>query len=189
MNHIFKCGTLIPSLKHLVLGRQHLFEVKFMSALHQIKHQYSPNSPPTVLFPSLEVFEVYHVHHTENPTDNLILKFIISRTNETRSNTGVSKLRKVLVHSWATGGPQEDTVSETLAYAEAAGIELEIKFGGRDKFDWSWSPSFVTISGAKDLSESISNFAFRIPSFCQFPGDFDSFQDSRNPETWKPGNY
>ena len=35
----------------------------------------------------------------------------------------------------------------------------------------------------------ISKFAFWILSFCQFTGEFKDFQDSQNPETWKPGNY
>ena len=39
MKHIFKCGTLIPSLKHLVLGRTNPLPVKLMSTLYEIKHQ------------------------------------------------------------------------------------------------------------------------------------------------------
>jgi hypothetical protein len=34
----------------------------------------------------------------------------------------------------------------------------------------------------------ISNFAFGIPGFRQFSGDFGSFHVSGNSETWKPGN-
>lgn len=51
--------------------------------------------------PSLEVFEVY---------------------------TGISKLRKVVVHFSRTG--ERDIVPEALAYAQAAGIgiELELKY-------------------------------------------------------------
>ena len=154
MNHIFKCGTLIPSLKHLVLSRAHLLPVKLMSTLYEIKHQYSPDSAPTVLFPSLEILEVYHL---EGAIDNLVLKFIIARIDATKSNTCASKLRKVLVQSQWTR--QTDIVSGALAYARAAGIELELEFIKQYDmdlpFDWSWSPSFDDIPGASDnLSES-----------------------------------
>ena len=48
--------------------------------------------------------------------------------------------------SWFIFG--QETAFEALAYSEAAGIKLELKIGGRDKeiFDWSWPPSFDTIS-------------------------------------------
>ena len=152
MDIIFKCGTLIPSLKHLVLSRAHLLPVELMSTLYEIKYQYSPDSPPTTPFPSLEVFEAYHV---EGATHRLILESIIAIIDATRSNTGVSKLRKVFVQF--RRNRLTDIVPEALAYAQAAGIELKLElFGSYDMekpFDWSWSPSFDTISGADNLSE------------------------------------
>jgi len=47
----------------------------------------------------------------------------------------------------------------------------------------------IKISNARGVQRQdfppfhISNFAFQIASFCQFLGDFDGFQDSRNLET------
>jgi hypothetical protein len=38
--------------------RSHL---ELITALYEMKHQYSPDSAPTVFFPSLEVFEVYDI--------------------------------------------------------------------------------------------------------------------------------
>ena len=68
---VLKYFTFIPSVRHLVFGRSpkrsvcctyspfhHAYpvpgHVTFITTLHEIKHQYSPDSEPTVLFPLLE---------------------------------------------------------------------------------------------------------------------------------------
>ncbi|KAF8800298.1 hypothetical protein BYT27DRAFT_7064379, partial [Phlegmacium glaucopus] len=134
-DNALKCSTLAPSLSHLVLGQSpkerpfrfvrfphsHPEQVQLMTALYKIKHQHFPDSAPTVLFPSLEVFEAYSI---SGVSDEMLLEFIIGRIDATRSNTAVSKLRKVLVDFTRTR--QIDIVPEALAYARASGIELEL---------------------------------------------------------------
>jgi hypothetical protein len=92
-----------------------------MSDLVEIRHQYTPGSAPTVLLPLLEVFEAYDI---PTVTDDILLQFITTRIDAARSNTCVAKLRKVLVQFSRT--KQKDIVPEALAYARAAGIELEL---------------------------------------------------------------
>ena len=156
-NNLLKYYTLIPSVTHLVLGQSpnrsykpfssyishHAYpeNVTLMTTLHEIRHQYSPNSAPTVLFPSLEIFEAYEV---SGVTDIMLLEFIKGRIDAaTKSNAGVSKLKKVLVEF--SGTRQIDIVPEALAYAEAAGITLKLDLTyhttGKE-LDATWSPSF-----------------------------------------------
>ena len=148
-------SLLIPSVTHLVFGRspkrsyRHFAPhippypypepVGLMTTLHEVRHQYSPDSAPTVLFPSLEIFEAYYI---SDVTDIMLLEFIKARIDATKSNAGVSKLRKVLVDF--SGTRQTDIVPEALAYAQAAGIKLELDltyYAGRE-LDVTWSPSF-----------------------------------------------
>ena len=159
-SNLLKYCTLIPSVTHLILGRSpnrsyklfippgHISQppypknVTLMTTLHEIRHQYSPNSAPTVLFPSLEIFEVYDV---SGVADIMLLEFIKGRIDAaTESNTaGVSKLKKVLVEF--EGMRQTDIVPEALAYAEAAGITLKLDLTyhttGKE-LNVTWSPSF-----------------------------------------------
>ena len=154
-SYLLKYSLLIPSVTHLVLGRsskqsyRHFAPhnpsypfpkpVGLMTTLHETRHQYSPDSAPTVLFPSLEIFEAYGI---SDVTDIMLLEFIKARIDATKSNAGVSKLRKVLVDF--SGSRQTDIVPEALAYAQAAGIELELDLTyhiGR-KPGATWSPSF-----------------------------------------------
>ncbi|KAF8814499.1 hypothetical protein BYT27DRAFT_7206060 [Phlegmacium glaucopus] len=147
-----KCSTLAPSLSHLVLGRSpheryirllpvlpHPNQVTLMTALYKIKHQHFPDSTPTVLFPSLEIFEAYCI---PSVTDEVLLEFIMARIDATRSNTAVSKLRKVLIHFTRTR--QTDIVPQALAYAQAAGIELELnlRYYTGTELGNTWSPSY-----------------------------------------------
>ena len=153
-SNLLKYYTLIPSVTHLVLGRSPNWSYKpfsyhishpendtLMTTLHEIRHQYSPNSAPTVLFPSLEIFEAYDI---SGVTDMMLLEFIKGRIDAaTKSNTaGVSKLKDVLVEFSRTR--QTDIVPEALAYAEAAGItlKLDLSYSNGKKLDATWSPSF-----------------------------------------------
>ncbi|KAF8814506.1 hypothetical protein BYT27DRAFT_7206083 [Phlegmacium glaucopus] len=152
-----KCSTLAPSLSHLVLGRSpegrfitllpvlpHPNQVTLMTALYKIKHQHFPDSMPTVLFPSLEIFEA---HCIPSVTDEVLLEFIMARIDATRSNTAVSKLRRVLIHFPRTR--QIDIVPEALSYAQAAGIELELDlryYTGNELLN-TWSPSYGLSAG------------------------------------------
>jgi hypothetical protein len=149
-----KYYPLIPSVTRLVFGRSrkrshpYLYEypnpgyATFITALHEIKHQHSHDSAPTVLFPSLETFEAYDISFAV--TDIMLLEFIKARIDATKSNAGVSKLKKVLVEF--SGRMQTDIVPEALAYAQAAGIklELDVKYYGirENLLDETWSPSF-----------------------------------------------
>ena len=154
-NNVLKYSTLIPSVTHLVLGRSpkrsyrhypshnphyaYPENVALIATLHEFRHQYSPDSPPTVLFPALEIFEAYDI---SGVTDIMLLEFIKARIDATKSNAGVSKLKKVLVDF--SGTRQTDIVPEALAYAQAAGIKLELDltyYTGKE-LDATWSPSF-----------------------------------------------
>ncbi|KAF8814501.1 hypothetical protein BYT27DRAFT_7206075 [Phlegmacium glaucopus] len=152
-DNALKCSTVAPSLSHLVLGQSpeeqymrllpflpHPEQVDLMTALHKTKHQHFPDSAPTVLFPSLEVFEAYYC--IPSITDQDLLEFIMARIDATRSNTAISKLRKVLVHFTRTR--QMDIVPEALAYAQAAGIELELdlRYYTGTELGNTWSPSY-----------------------------------------------
>jgi hypothetical protein len=131
--HVLKYYALIPSVTHLVLGRSHKrsFNPNYadpnsqqvaITTLREIRLQYSPDSAPTVLFPSLEIFEAYGI---SSVTDIMLLEFIKARIDATKSKAGVWKLKKVLVEFLRTR--ETDIVPEALAYAEAAGIKLELK--------------------------------------------------------------
>jgi hypothetical protein len=133
---VLKYYPLIPSVTRLVFGRSrkrsayysylHAYPnpeyATFMTTLHEIKHQYSHDSAPTVLFPSLEIFEAYDI--SPAVTDIMLLEFIKARIDATKSNAGVSKLKKVVVEF--SGTRQTDIVPEALDYAQAAGIKLEL---------------------------------------------------------------
>ena len=149
--HALKYFGLIPSVTHLVLGNSKKLRqwigydprpelASAIKTLCKIKRQNSPNSVPTVLFPSLEVFEAYDVSGVL--TDTMVMEFIMGRIDATGLNTGVSKLRKVLVEFMRTR--QTDIVPEVSEYAQAAGIELELDLVYRTgkESDESWSPSF-----------------------------------------------
>ena len=153
---VLKNYILIPSVTHLVLGRlpkrnyrhvasephlafylKHAEHLTLITALHQSRHQYSPDSAPTVLFPSLEIFEAYNI---SGVNDIIFLEFIKARIDATKSNAGVSKLKKVLVEFSRTR--QTDIIPEALAYAQAAGInlELDLKYYPTEKeLDVTWS--------------------------------------------------
>jgi hypothetical protein len=127
-----------------------------MTTLHEIKHQYSHDSAPTILFPSpsLEIFEAYDI--SPAVTDIMLLEFIKARIDATKSNAGVSKLKKVVVEF--SGTRQTDIVPEALAYAQAAGIKLEldltyygIRFPG-NVLDDTLSPSFGLSLRLDDVS-------------------------------------
>ena len=153
-SNVLKYSTLIPSVTHLVLGRspkrsyRHFTShnsyypfpehATLITMLHEIRHQYSPDSAPTVLFPSLEIFEAYDI---SGVTDTMLLEFIKARIDATNSNAGVSKLKKVLVKFPRTR--QRDIVPEALAYAQAARItfELDLTYYSKE-FDMTWSPSY-----------------------------------------------
>ena len=156
-----KYCTLIPKVTHLVLGQPrkrnyrrfpshdshyaypgHAGHLTLITTLHEPRHQYSPDSAPTVPFPSLEIFEAYGI---SGVTDINFLEFIKARINATKSNVGISKLKKVLVEF--TGRRQTDIIPEALAYAQAAGINLELDltyYTTEKELDASWSesPSF-----------------------------------------------
>ena len=154
-SNILKYSTLIPSVTHLVLGRSprrnyrhypyhnlhytYPENVAVITTLHEYRHQYSPDSAPTLLFPSLEIFEAYDILGV---TDIMLLEFIKARIDASKWNAGVSKLKKVLVDF--SGTRQTDIVPEALAYAQAAGIKLELDlsyYTGKE-LDATWSPSF-----------------------------------------------
>ena len=150
-SNILKYCILIPSVTHLVFGRplkrnhhygytEHVDHLTLLTALRESRHQYSPNSAPTVLFPSLEIFEGYGI---SGVTDIIFLEFIKARIDATKSNAGVSKLKKVLVEFSRT--KQTDIIPEALAYAQAAGINLELYltyYATEKELDVTWSPSF-----------------------------------------------
>ena len=151
-----KYYPLFPSVTHLVFGRSPKRSLcntyyrsrpspghaNFLATLHEIKHQYSPDSAPTVPFPSLEVFEAYDVSRV---TDIMLLEFIKARIDATKSNPGVSKLKKVLVEFSRIR--QTDIVPEVKAYAQIGkrNPALDLTYYAPSiKLDEtsSWSPSF-----------------------------------------------
>ena len=158
-SNAFKYCTLIPTVTHLVLGQprkgnyfpphgshyayprnignaEHL---TLITTLHESRHQCFPDSAPTVLFPSLEIFEAYGI---SGVTDIEFLEFIKARIDSTKSNAGISKL-KVLVEF--SGRRQTDIIPEALAYAQEAGIKLELDltyYSTEKELDTTWSPSF-----------------------------------------------
>ena len=157
-SNILKYSTLIPSVTHLVLGRSpkrsyrrhpsdfaesiaESLSVALITTLREFRIQYSPDSAPTVLFPSLEIFEAYY--GTSGITDIMLLEFIKARIDASNSIAGVSKLKKVLVEF--SGTRQTDILPEAIAYAQAAGIKLELDltyYGKGKDLDVAWSPSF-----------------------------------------------
>ena len=158
-SNVVKYYTLTPSVTHLVLGRSPKRRYCYrhftphypypghsnFTILHAFRHQYSPDSLPTLLFPSLEIFEAYDI---TGVTDIMLLEFIKARIDATKSNADVSKLKKVLVEFLRAR--QTDIIPEALAYAQAAGIKLELDltyYANRDNglnegLDETWSPSF-----------------------------------------------
>ena len=149
-SNILKYSTLIPSVTHLVLGRTHKQSHRHFPSYNSqyacpeyvtlitALQQYSPDSAPTILFPSLEIFEAYYI---SGVTDIMLLEFIKARIDAAKSNVGVSKLKKVLVRFSRTR--QTDIASEALAYAHAAGMKLELDLSYfTEKLDKIWSPSF-----------------------------------------------
>jgi hypothetical protein len=158
-SNALKYYTLIPSVTHLVLGQppkqyspnsrpahpryRHPTPNSYFTTLHEFRHQYSPDSSPTLLFPSLEIFEAYHI---SGVTDIMLLKFIKDRIDASMNDGGVSKLKKVSVE---LARQETDIIPEALAYAQAAGIklELDVTYYTR-KGSWaSWSPSFGLLPG------------------------------------------
>jgi len=158
-SNVSKYYTLIPSVTHLVYGRppkrnyrhfpshdshyaypEHSEHLNLITALHESRHQYSSDSAPTVLLPLLEIFEAYGI---SSATDIMFLEFIKARIDATKSNAGVSKLKKVLVEF--SGTRQTDIIPEALVYAQAAGIDLELDlryYTTERELDATWSPSF-----------------------------------------------
>ena len=161
-SNVLKYYTLVPSVTHLVLGRSRkqletygsgkfsssfaypeLKQVasSFITTPQEFSHQYSPDSAPTPLFPSLEILEAYDI---SGVTDTTFLEFIKARVDATKSNAVVSKLKKVLVEF--SRKRQTDIVPEALAYAQAAGIDLKLdltyNFTRNSKLDRVWSPSY-----------------------------------------------
>jgi hypothetical protein len=154
-SNVLKYFTLNPSVAHLVLGRspkrsfKHFLShdaypepVTCITTLHETRFQYSPDSVPTVLFPSLEIFEAYGISAV---TDIMLLEFIKARidaTNLDSNNHSVSKLKKVLVKF--SRKRETDIVPEALAYAQASGInlELDLTYHRGIELDATWSPSF-----------------------------------------------
>ena len=157
-SNVLRYYILIPSVTHLVLGRprkqnyrhfasdshysylEHAEHLTLITTLRESRHQYSPDSAPTVLFPSLEIFEAYGI---SGVSDTIFLEFIKARIDATKSNTGVSKLKKILVEF--SGSRQTDIIPEALSYAQAAGIDLELAltyYATGKELDVTWSPSF-----------------------------------------------
>lgn len=136
-----KFYTHAPSLMHLALFQSPKRELRSspdqVAPLYELRHSSSPDSVPTLLLPSLEVFEAQGIQDT---TDSVLLEFIKARVDAAKSNTGVSKLRKVKVHF---GRAREiDIVPEALAYAQASGNpELELELVYNKKSDGRWLPS------------------------------------------------
>ena len=159
---ILKYSTLIPSVTHLVLGQSpkrshghfpslipHYACPEYVTLITTLQ-QYSPDSAPTVLFPSLEIFEAYYM---SGVTDMMFLEFIKARIDAAKSNTGVSKLKKVLVSF--SRPRQTDIVPEALAYAHAAGMKLELELTYfTENMDRIWSPSFGLFRVQDDISWS-----------------------------------
>ena len=152
---VFEFYTLIPSLTRLFLGQpsQPLTEPdtpSWVTDLYTIRHPSTPDSAPTVLLPSLEVFEAFGIKWVN---DEQFLKFIINRIYVAKSNTSVSKLRRVSVQF--SRSRQMDIVPEALAYAREAGIELELdlKYCPGNV----WSPSFGLVD---DVSWAYPSYAY-----------------------------
>ena len=174
-NNVLEYYTLIPSVTHLVLGQPSkqdstseyqgyptpnpsdgaqtsIWSIPVpisydFTTLLKLRHQYSTDSSPTLLFPSLEIFEAYNILGV---TDVMLLEFIKSRIDATKSNHDVSKLKKVLVEFSRTR--QTDIIPEALAYAQAAGIklELDLKYYTTRKESTgkaAWTPSFGLLPG------------------------------------------
>ena len=133
--------NLTPSLKRLVLGEP-LFTwlsrfadskgcQQVITPLYETKNSSSLDSVPTFLLPSLEVFEVYGI---KDVNDSVLLEFITTRIDATKSSTGVPKLRKVVV---GLERPRaiDNIVPQALAYAQAAGMELKLKLKYEGEFD------------------------------------------------------
>ena len=163
-SNIFKYCMLIPAVTHLVLGQPRKWNYRpfpphdshytyaeqtghftFITTLHKSRHRYSPDSAPTVLFPSLEIFEAYGI---SGITDIVFLEFIKAIIDSTKSNVGISKL-KVLVEF--SGRRQTDIIPEALAYAQAAGIKLEL-----DLTYYTTEKELVETSPSFGLSEDVS---------------------------------
>ena len=156
-SNVAKC-ILTPSVTHLVLGRSPKRRYNYIhflthsaysgnfdfNILHELSHQYSPDSSSTLLFPSLEIFEAYCI---SGVTDIMLLEFIKARIDATKLNANILKIKKVAVEFSRTR--QTDIVPDALAYAQAAGTKLEVDLQyhtGTEKsyigFDEAWSPSF-----------------------------------------------
>lgn len=147
-----RCYALAPSLKRLVLGQSptERYASSIMgydtypeqiTPLYNIR-RFPPNPRPTVLLPLLEVFEAYGI---QNTSDYVLLEFITVRITVAKApTTGVSMLRKVVVHFGRTR--EIDIVPDALAYAHKSGIELELELKydlDRDSEVYkNWSPSY-----------------------------------------------
>jgi hypothetical protein len=163
-SNALKYYTLIPSVTHLVLcgmptqnypyddAYLYVDPVNSITTLTGFRHQYSPDSAPTLLFPSLEIFEAYDI---VGVTDIMLLEFIKARIDATKSNAGVSRLKKVLVEFSRTR--ETDIVPEALAHAQAAGIKLELylKYSTTRKelVSTRTPPPSLEVSGAPDDSD------------------------------------
>ena len=159
-SNILKYSTLIPSVTHLVLGQSfkrshrpsltsHYACPEYVTLITALQ-QYSPDLATTVLFPSLEIFEAYYM---SGLTDIMLLEFIKARIDASKSNAGVSKLKKVLISF--SRPRQTNIVPEALAYAHAAGIKLELELTYiTEKMDRIWSPSFGLFRVQDDVSWS-----------------------------------
>ena len=157
-SNVLRYYILIPSATHLVLGRprkrkyrhfvsyshyasfEHSEHLTLITTLRESRQQNSPDSAPTVLFPSLEIFEAYGL---SGVTDIMFLEFIKARIDATKLNAGISKLKKVLVEF--SGTRQTDIIPEALAYAQAAGIDLHLDLiycATEKELDVTLTPSF-----------------------------------------------
>ena len=147
-SNLLKYSTFIPSVTNLVLGRPPKrgdspypprYSCPEYTSLMNALIRYSPDSAPTVLFPSLEVFEAYNI---SGVSDIMLLGFIKARIDATKSNADVSKLKKVSITF--SREREMDIVPEALAYAQAAGmkLELDLSYHATGKLDPIWSPSF-----------------------------------------------
>ena len=158
---LFHFPQSIKSLDTLVIDWQDLSTPSYceaeycVTALYENKHQYSPDSAPTVPFPSLEVLEAYHMQIT---TDAALLDHIIARIDATRSNASVSKPRKVLVQFQRSR--EIDIVPETLAYAQAAGIELELELTYVEPFIQKYEQSYRSTANKHGDSWMYSSYDF-----------------------------
>ena len=76
-------------------------------------YQHSLDSSPSLIFPSLGIFEAYDI---SSITDEMPLEFIKSKIDATKSNNEVPKLKKILVEFSRTR--QTDiTIPKALDYA------------------------------------------------------------------------